>query len=97
MLLGNKNVIIYGAGGSIGGAVAKKFAREGPRSSGRNRENLGTMAKEITAAGGTGEVAVLGALDEKAAEEYARAVATQVGSIDVSFNRITRVDVQGSL
>ena len=25
MLLGNKNAVIYGAGGSIGGAVAKEF------------------------------------------------------------------------
>jgi NAD(P)-dependent dehydrogenase (short-subunit alcohol dehydrogenase family) len=29
MLLKNKNAIIYGAGGSIGGAVARAFAREG--------------------------------------------------------------------
>jgi NAD(P)-dependent dehydrogenase (short-subunit alcohol dehydrogenase family) len=97
MLLGNKNAIIYGAGGSIGGAVAKEVAREGASVflTGRNRENLETVAKEITAAGGTGEVAVLDALDEQAVEEHARAVATQAGSIDVSFNLITRVDVQG--
>lgn len=29
MLLKNKNAIIYGAGGSIGGAAARAFAREG--------------------------------------------------------------------
>jgi len=29
MLLENKNAVIYGAGGSIGGTVAKEFACEG--------------------------------------------------------------------
>jgi NAD(P)-dependent dehydrogenase (short-subunit alcohol dehydrogenase family) len=29
MLLENKNAIIYGAGGGIGGGVARTFAREG--------------------------------------------------------------------
>jgi 3-oxoacyl-[acyl-carrier protein] reductase len=29
MLLKNKNAIIYGAGGLIGGAAARAFAREG--------------------------------------------------------------------
>jgi NAD(P)-dependent dehydrogenase (short-subunit alcohol dehydrogenase family) len=33
MLLENKNAMIYGAGGSIGGAVARAFAREGRGSS----------------------------------------------------------------
>jgi 3-oxoacyl-[acyl-carrier protein] reductase len=31
MLLENKVAVIYGAGGSIGGAVARAFAREGAR------------------------------------------------------------------
>ncbi len=31
MLLENKNAVVYGAGGAIGGAVAKAFAREGAR------------------------------------------------------------------
>jgi 3-oxoacyl-[acyl-carrier protein] reductase len=29
MLLKNKNAVIYGAAGSIGGAVARAFAQEG--------------------------------------------------------------------
>ena len=97
MLLEGKNAVIYGAGGSIGGAVAKEFAREGASVflTGRNRENLETVAREITAAGGSAEVAVVDALDEEAVDEHARAVASRVGSIDVSFNLITRGDVQG--
>jgi NAD(P)-dependent dehydrogenase (short-subunit alcohol dehydrogenase family) len=31
MLLENKNAVIYGAGGAIGGATARAFAREGAR------------------------------------------------------------------
>ncbi len=34
MLLEDKNAVIYGGGGSVGGAVARAFAREGlPRRS----------------------------------------------------------------
>jgi NAD(P)-dependent dehydrogenase (short-subunit alcohol dehydrogenase family) len=73
MLLENKNAVIYGGGGSIGGAVAKEFSREGARAFlvGRTRESLETVAKHV------------------------RALVSQVGSIDVSFNLITRGDVQG--
>src|SRR5215475_10965043 len=31
MLLENKNAIIYGAGGAVGGAIARVFAREGAK------------------------------------------------------------------
>ena len=30
-MLANKNAVIYGAGGAIGGAIARAFAREGAR------------------------------------------------------------------
>jgi NAD(P)-dependent dehydrogenase (short-subunit alcohol dehydrogenase family) len=97
MLLENKNAVIYGAGGSIGGAVAREFAHQGARVflTGRTREKLEKVASDIRAAGGSAEVAELDALDEQAVEEHARAVASEAGSIDVSFNLITRGDVQG--
>lgn len=97
MLLENKNAIIYGAGGAIGGGVAKAFAREGAWVflAGRSREKLDAVAKDITAAGGQAEVAVLDALDEQAVDEHAQAVAAQAGSLDVSFNLVSRGDVQG--
>ena len=31
LLLENKNAVIYGGGGAIGGAIARVFAREGAR------------------------------------------------------------------
>src|ERR687893_828626 len=97
MLLENKNAVIYGGGGSIGGAVAREFAREGARVflAGRTRDPLEMVANTIRADGGTAEVAVLDALDEHAVDEHARAMASEAGSIDVSFNLITRGDVQG--
>lgn len=96
MLLENKNVVIYGAGGAIGHGVAMTFAREGARVflTGRSRETLDGLADAITAAGGAAEVAVVDALDEQAVDEHACSVAAD-GGIDVSFNVVSRGDVQG--
>ena len=96
MLLENKKAIIYGAGGSIGGGVARTFAREGARVflAGRTREPLESVAADVEAAGGSAEVAELDALDEQAVDEHADTVASQAGGIDVSFNLISRGDVQ---
>ncbi len=97
MLLENKNAVIYGAGGFIGGAVARAFAREGAHVflAGRTREKLEAVASDIEAAGGQAQVAELDALDEKAVDEHAREVVSEAGSLDVSFNLIWRGDVQG--
>ncbi len=97
MLLEDKNAVIYGAGGAIGGAVAKDFAREGARVflAGRTSDPLEVVASDIEAAGGSAEIAVLDALDEEVVDEHARAMVSEAGSIDVSFNLITRGDVQG--
>ncbi len=96
-LLLNKNVIIYGAGGGIGGGAARAFAQEGARVflAGRTRTSLEAVAADITAAGGVAEVDEVDALDERAVEEHASAVVSRAGGIDVSFNLITRGDVQG--
>jgi NAD(P)-dependent dehydrogenase (short-subunit alcohol dehydrogenase family) len=53
------------------------------------------VATDIEAAGGFAKVAVLDALDERAVDEHAQDVVSQASSIDVSFNLITRGDVQG--
>jgi NAD(P)-dependent dehydrogenase (short-subunit alcohol dehydrogenase family) len=97
-LLTGKNAIIYGGGGSIGGAVARTFAREGATVflAGRTRESLERVAGDIAAAGGRAEVAVLDALNERAVDEHADAVAARAGGIDVSLNLITRGDEQGT-
>jgi NAD(P)-dependent dehydrogenase (short-subunit alcohol dehydrogenase family) len=96
MLLENKTAIIYGGGGGIGGGVARAFAREGAAvyQAGRNLEPMEPVAAEISAAGGTAEMAVLDATDERAVDDHADAVANKAGGIDVSFNLISRGDAQ---
>ena len=97
MLLENKNAIVYGAGGGIGGGVARTFAREGARVflAGRTLKTLEVAAADIKAAGGKVEVAVVDALDERAVGNHLQEVVSKAGTVDVSFNLITRGDVQG--
>lgn len=90
MLLENKTAVIYGGAGSIGGAVARAFAREGARVflAGRTLATLDAVAEEIRAAGGAAETAQVDALDEHAVDAHADAVAADAGGIDISFNLI---------
>lgn len=97
-LLNGKIAIIYGGGGGIGGGVARAFAREGAKVvlAGRTRGRLDAVASEITAAGGSAEVAVVDTLNEEAVDALVQDVASKGGSVDVSFNLISRGDVQGT-
>lgn len=96
MLLENKNAVIYGGGGAIGGAVARAFAREGARVflTGRTSGSLEKVAGEISAVGGSVEVAQVDALEGRAIETHMDEVIEKAGSIDVSFNAISIEDVQ---
>jgi len=77
MLLEGKVALVYGAGGSIGRAMARAFAREGARVflAGRTRATLDAVADDIGSAGGTAEAAVVDALDERAVDEFVDGVA----------------------
>lgn len=81
MLLRDKNAVIYGGGGAIGGAVARAFARERARVmlTGRTLAKLEQVAKEITAAGGIAQAAEVDALDEAAVEAFSRVLAGELG------------------
>jgi NAD(P)-dependent dehydrogenase (short-subunit alcohol dehydrogenase family) len=94
MLLEGKNCIIYGGGGGIGSGVSRTFAREGARLFlvGRTREKLEAVASEL---GDAVELAVFDVRDGATVEEHMRDVAARAGSVDVSFNLVTREDVQG--
>src|SRR6266567_1818581 len=96
MLLENKVAVIYGAGGPIGGAVARAFAREGARVflAGRTPSKLDTVANEIRSTGGSAFTIVVDATDEQAVDSCVDAVVEQAGSIDISFNLISYGDVQ---
>ena len=90
MLLQNKNAIIYGAGGSLGGAVAKALAAAGARLflTGRNISSVQDVADEIIAAGGNAEATQVDALDEKAINSCLDEIVQKTGHIDISFNAI---------
>ena len=94
MLLEGRNAVIYGGGGSIGGAVARAFAREGAtvHLAGRTQEALDAVADGIRAGGGAVETVRLDALDEQAVDAHA----DSLPSLDVSFNVISHGDVQGT-
>jgi 3-oxoacyl-[acyl-carrier protein] reductase len=98
MLLQDKVAIVYGAGGAVGGAVARAFAAEGARVflSGRSLDPVQAVASEIAAAGGSAEAAKVDALDEAAVDRYTDQVAEQAGGIDVSLNAIGFTAVQGT-
>ncbi len=84
-LLQGKHAIVFGAGGSMGAAVAREFAAEGAGVflSGRTRASVDAAAQAITSAGGKAHAAVLDALDAAAVEAYMEDVAEQAGTIDI--------------
>jgi 3-oxoacyl-[acyl-carrier protein] reductase len=99
VLLQDKNAVVYGAGGAVGGAVARAFAKEGARVflAGRTLESLEAVAAEMAAAGGRADVARVDAVDEAAVDGHVDAVVEEAGGIDVSFNAIGHDDVHGPM
>jgi NAD(P)-dependent dehydrogenase (short-subunit alcohol dehydrogenase family) len=98
VLLEGKNAVIYGGGGSIGGASARAFAREGARVflAGRTEATLEEVGEDIRAAGGRADTAVVDALDEQAVDGHADAIVSEAGSLDISFNVITHPTRHGT-
>jgi NAD(P)-dependent dehydrogenase (short-subunit alcohol dehydrogenase family) len=90
MSLHNKNAVIYGASGAVGGAVARAFARDGARVflTGRDKGVLDALAKEITSSGGAAETARIDAMDQAAVQSHLDGVVAKAGTIDISFNAI---------
>jgi NAD(P)-dependent dehydrogenase (short-subunit alcohol dehydrogenase family) len=90
MLLTDKVAVIYGAGGAIGGAVARAFAGEGARLylTGRNRASVESVARDIVAAGASADAAEVDSLDERAVDEHLQSVIDAAGRLDISFNAI---------
>ena len=97
MLLDTKTAIVYGAGGAIGSAVARAYAREGAEVhlAGRTRRTLEEVAQRIRHDGGAAHVAEVDVLDRSAVARHADAVAAS-GGIDICFNATSNDDVQGT-
>jgi NAD(P)-dependent dehydrogenase (short-subunit alcohol dehydrogenase family) len=98
MLLRDKVAVIYGAGGAIGGAVARTFAHEGSKVflTGRHLSSVEIVAKQIVADGGSAEAAEVDALDEQAVEDHLRSVVEDAGCVDISFNAVG-IPIAGTL
>lgn len=90
MLLQNKNAVIYGAGGSIGGAVARRLASEGATIflTGLHKQSLQRVADDIIASNGKAFIEEVDALDEKAVNTHIKKMQSEAGSVDISFNAI---------
>ncbi len=90
MMLQDKVAVIYGAGGAIGGAVARAFASEGASLflTGRHLGPVEAVAKDVVSAGGSAEAAEVDALDEQAVDEHLQSVTDKAGRVDISFNAI---------
>ena len=89
-MLQGKRAAVFGAGGSIGAAVAREFAAEGAEVflSGRTKSNVEEVSKLITSAGGRSHAAVLDALDDAAVNKYLDGIAKESGDIDIEFNAV---------
>ncbi|HEY4144631.1 SDR family oxidoreductase [Pinirhizobacter sp.] len=90
MMLKDKIAVVYGAGGAIGGAVARAFASEGATVflTGRARAPVEAVARDIVAAGGSATVAEVDALDEQAVDRHLQSVIDEAGRVDISFNAV---------
>jgi len=90
MILQDKVAVIYGAGGAIGGAVARAFAAEGASVfvTGQRRAPVQALADAIVADGGTAEAAQVDALDEQGIDRHLDHVVDQAGGVDISFNAV---------
>ncbi len=96
MLLKGKTAVVYGAGGSVGGAVARSFAREGATVflAGRTRDSLEVVAAAIREAGGTADVGLVDALDGASVDRHVDQVVATTNRLDVSFNAIAVDHIQ---
>jgi 3-oxoacyl-[acyl-carrier protein] reductase len=84
-VLQEKTAVVFGAGGSIGAAVAKEFAAEGALVflAGPTRTSLEAVAKQIIASGGQARTAVIDALDDAGVNQYVDGIVKQVGRVDI--------------
>jgi 3-oxoacyl-[acyl-carrier protein] reductase len=98
MQLEGKVAIVYGAAGSMGGAVTRAFGAEGAQLflAGRTLAKVRAIADQIESAGGWAQAAEVDVDDRDAVERHADDVLAAVGRVDVSFNAAGMDAVQDS-
>lgn len=91
------NVIIHGAGGAIGGAVAEEFARLGARLflAGHGEASVHATAEKVRALGGDAHSSRVDAYNRVEVDAHTNAVEDLAGRIDVMFNAVEIPRVQG--
>ena len=89
-MLKDKIAVIYGAGGAIGGGVARAFASQGAELflTGRTLSPVEVVAKDVVSDGGSAEAAEVDALDEQAVDDHLQSVIDKAGRVDISFNAV---------
>jgi NAD(P)-dependent dehydrogenase (short-subunit alcohol dehydrogenase family) len=90
MMLEDKGAVIYGGGGSVGGAVARAFAPEGAKLflTWHKLAPVEVVAKDIVPPADPREAAEVDALDEQAVDEHLQSVIDKAGRVDISFNAV---------
>src|SRR5262249_33513788 len=90
MILKDKVAVIYGAGGGIGGGVARAFSREGAKGflTGPHPAAGDAGAEEIVSGGGTAGAGAGDALDGRGIDKHLQSVTSKAGRVDVSFNAV---------
>lgn len=88
MELAGKTALVFGAGGQVGGQVARVFAREGAVLflSGPRLPSVERLAAELRQAGAQAKADVVDATDDQAISRYVDGVAQATGRIDIVFN-----------
>ena len=81
----SKTALIIGAGEATGGAIARRFAREGFTACvvRRQEDELADLVRDIEAAGGQARAFACDARDEQAMTALFERVETEVGALDV--------------
>ena len=84
----HKTVIVTGGGGGIGGATARRFAREGARVAvfDLNLATAEQVAADIRAEGGTAQALLCDITDRASVDAAVAAAEQQLGAIDVLVN-----------
>ena len=84
-ILNGKHALVFGAGGSVGAAVAKEFAAEGAEVflSGRTTSTVETAAAQINANGGKAHAAQIDTTDDAPVNQFIDGIVKQAGKIDI--------------
>jgi 3-oxoacyl-[acyl-carrier protein] reductase len=84
-VLQGKIAVVFGAGGSIGAAVAEEFAAEGAEVflAGHNPAGVDSVLRQITSSGGKAHAAAVDTLDEASVSSYVDEVVNRAGRVEI--------------